>query len=283
MTEPLIRDISDTARWAAVYRAQETDRPDALYRDPLARRLAGDRGQQIADAQPGSARHTWAWVTRTVLFDRFITEQVQAGADMVVNLAAGFDARPYRLDVPPALRWIEIDLPHLIREKRSILQSERPRCALERIELDLADVPARQALFAELGRAAQRILVVSEGLIIYLTPDDVASLARDLAAAPSFRWWTLDLASPGLVAMLQQQLGPLMAESGAKLQFGPEEGPGFFAPHGWQPCDIRSLLKTAARLGRLSLWMRVLSLLPESHGKQGNRPWSAVCLMGRGG
>ena len=41
---PLIRDISDTARWIAVNRARETERPDALFLDPFARRLAVDRG-----------------------------------------------------------------------------------------------------------------------------------------------------------------------------------------------------------------------------------------------
>jgi len=35
----VIRNISDTARWAGVFRARENDRPDALFRDPFARRL----------------------------------------------------------------------------------------------------------------------------------------------------------------------------------------------------------------------------------------------------
>ena len=42
-----IEHISDTARWVAVYRAMETARSDALFRDPFAERLAGERGQQI--------------------------------------------------------------------------------------------------------------------------------------------------------------------------------------------------------------------------------------------
>jgi len=46
-TELLIRNISDTARWAAIYRARESQRLDALFRDPFARRLAGERGEQI--------------------------------------------------------------------------------------------------------------------------------------------------------------------------------------------------------------------------------------------
>ncbi|HEY2739416.1 MAG TPA: class I SAM-dependent methyltransferase, partial [Thermoanaerobaculia bacterium] len=44
-----IDNVSDTARWVAVYRAMETARPDAIFRDPFADRLAGERGHQILD------------------------------------------------------------------------------------------------------------------------------------------------------------------------------------------------------------------------------------------
>jgi O-methyltransferase involved in polyketide biosynthesis len=75
-SEPLIRNISDTARWAAMYRARESDRPDAVFHDRLARQLAGSRGQEIANAMPFSERQTWAWIARTYLFDEFISKQV---------------------------------------------------------------------------------------------------------------------------------------------------------------------------------------------------------------
>lgn len=55
-----IRHISDTALWVAVYRAQESERPDAVFRDPLARRLAGERGAQIAATMPFAQRHAWS-------------------------------------------------------------------------------------------------------------------------------------------------------------------------------------------------------------------------------
>jgi O-methyltransferase involved in polyketide biosynthesis len=60
-TGPLIRNISDTARWAAVFRARESDRPDALFRDPFARRLAGQRGEQITDMKSKSAQGSRPW------------------------------------------------------------------------------------------------------------------------------------------------------------------------------------------------------------------------------
>src|SRR5262249_38710240 len=108
---PLIRNISDTALWVAVYRARETERPEALCRCPLARKLAGERGEQIARSMQFGERHAWSYVARTWLVDRIVTEQVAQGTDMVVNLAAGLDTRPYRMDLPRSLRWIEVDLP----------------------------------------------------------------------------------------------------------------------------------------------------------------------------
>lgn len=277
---PLIRDISDTARWVAVYRARETERPNALFQDPFARKLAGERGEQIArelpTLTPGS--NEWPWVMRTYLFDHFIARQVAQGVDLVVNLAAGLDARPYRMSLPSSLRWVEVDMPELLAYKKEVLRGEKPVCKLERVGLDLADVDARRKLFQRLGASANKAMAVSEGLIIYLTREEVGELARDLAAS-SFQWWALDLTSPGLLKMIQKQIGSHLSEARAPLKFAPEEGPGFFEPFGWRAVEVRSMFKEAARMKRLPMWMRLFTLLPESQGRQGSRPWSAVCLM----
>src|SRR4051794_36815513 len=102
---PLVRNISDTALWVAYYRAQESERADALFHDPFARALAGERGAQIARSQAFGDKNAWAFVARTVLFDRLIDEAVRGGVDLVVNLAAGLDTRPYRMTLPASLRW----------------------------------------------------------------------------------------------------------------------------------------------------------------------------------
>jgi methyltransferase (TIGR00027 family) len=279
--EPLIRNISDTALLAAVYRARETERQDPLFRDPLARRLAGQRGDQIADSIPFSDRNAWAWVIRTYLFDQFIAEQCQQRVDMVVNLAAGLDTRPYRMALPAALQWIEVDLPGILSHKEEILASEKPTCALERVPLDLSDLTARRELFNRLGRRAAKSLIITEGLLIYFSAEHVRALAEDLAAHTAFQRWIADLASPGLLRLLQKNMDPALSSSGASFKFGPKEGPEFFVPCGWKPVDVRSPLKTAARFKRLSFGMSLLSLLPQSNGRQGSRPWSGICLFAK--
>ena len=277
----MIRNISDTACWAAIYRARETERPDALFRDPYARRLAGQRGEEIAAAMPFSDKVSWSWVARTYLFDHYLTQELRQGVDMVVNLAAGLDARPYRMDLPPNLQWIEIDLPGLIDYKEKTLAGEKAACVLESVRMDLSHVAARRELFERVSQVAKKALVITEGLLIYLTREEVAVLAQDLARPPSFQRWLVDLASPGLLRILQKSLNEQLSQGGAPLKFGPEEGPLFFTPHGWKPAGVRGLLKTAAKLKRLSLGLRLLALLPESKGQQGSRPWGGVCLLAR--
>jgi methyltransferase (TIGR00027 family) len=278
----LVRDISDTARWVAYYRAQETDRPDALFRDPFARRLAGERGEAIAKAQTFGDRNAWSFTARTCLFDQFITEAVRGGADLVVNLAAGLDTRPYRMDLPKTLRWVEVDLPGILDYKEGVLKGAAPVCALERVRLDLSDEAARRAVFARLASGASRAVLMTEGLIIYLSSDQVASLARDLAAVPPFHTWITDLASPGLVKMMTARGGDMIAAAGAPFTFAPPEGPQYFVPLGWTPVKVSSLIKTAGRLNRLPLFLKMISLLPERKKPAPNRPWSAVCQLERG-
>jgi methyltransferase (TIGR00027 family) len=280
--DPLIRDISDTARWVAMYRAQETDRPDAVFRDPLARRLAGERGAQIVSALPWFQEASWSFTARTHLVDKYIDSGVnKGGVDQVINLAAGLDARPYRMDLPSTLRWVEVDLPDILDYKEEILADAMPSCAVERVRLDLSNEDARRGLFTRLGARSSHTLVIAEGLLIYLMRDDVRQLARDIAAVPSLRHWIVDICSPGLLAMLMERMGDVVREAGAPYLFAPPEGPAFFEQGGWKAIDVRSLLKTARRLDRLPLFLKMMAMLPESGGPQGSRPWAAVCLLER--
>ena len=281
MPEPLIRDISDTARWVAVYRARESERPDAVFTDPFARALAGHRGEQIAKAMPFGDQSAWAFIARTFVFDRLIDRALAEGVDLVVNLAAGLDARPYRMALPASLRWVEVDLPEILDYKAEVLAEATPRCALERVPLDLSNADARRGLVDRLGRAATRALVLSEGLLVYLMADEVCALGRDLARPASFVSWIADIASPGLLKMLRERMGALVAAAGAPYVFAPADGPAFFERCAWSAVEVTSMLKTAHRLKRLPFMLRMFAMLPESTGPQGDRPWSGVCLLRR--
>jgi methyltransferase (TIGR00027 family) len=251
MTGSRIENVSDTARWVALYRAMESERPDAHFRDPHARRLAGDRGEQISRSLPGFQWGLWPMVVRTCVFDELILRAVERdGVDTVVNLAAGLDARPWRIKLPPTLTWVDVDLPAILTYKTDTLAGEPTLCRYEAVAADLTETSARRALFERIGAASRRALVLSEGLLVYLAGEDVAALARDLHTVPSFRWWLIDLVSPKLLAMLNKRWGASLEAGRAPLRFAPAEGTRFFEPLGWREAEFRGTFDEGWRLKR---------------------------------
>jgi methyltransferase (TIGR00027 family) len=277
--------VSDTARWVALYRAMESERPDALFHDPYARRLAGTRGEQVLAGMPKGKAFAWPMIVRTAVMDEIILRTIaRDGVDTVLNLAAGLDTRPYRLRLPASLRWIEVDFPDVIAYKKEQLAEERPISALERVGIDLTDKAARRALFARIGGAAKQVLVVSEGLLIYLAPEQVATLAADLATPPSFRWWLIDLASPGLLKMIEKSWGPILAAGNAPFRFAPAEGTRFFEPHGWREAEFRSTWDESIRLKRTMrlswLWALIGRFMSRKRREEARR-FSGIVLFER--
>ena len=237
------------------------------------------RGEEIHAGLSAGATRDWPFTIRTFLIDAFIADHIRAGGDMVVNLAAGLDARPYRMDIPSSLRWVEVDLPEILDYKEGILAGENARCDLRRFRVDLANRESRRPLFAQLGAEAKNALIVSEGLLAYLTNEQVGGLAEDLAEPAGFRRWVTDLMSPKLRDILMKEIGSKLNEARAPLVFGPEEGPEFFTPQGWKPTDVRSMLHWAAKKNRVNFLLRLLALFPDSKGRKPSAPWGGVILL----
>lgn len=280
-----LENISDTARWVAVYRAMETARPDAIFRDPYASRLAGQRGEAIVDAMPRGRSMAWAMIVRTAVFDEIIMKSVkERGVDLVLNLAAGLDARPWRLDLPPTLHWVDVDLPDILRYKVETLRAEQPKCRYEAIEADLRDDRKRQAIFSRLGASATSALVVTEGLLVYLSDEEVGSLARDLHEQPTFRWWLIDIAHPRLLRMMQRMWGKRVDKAAAPFRFAPAEGTVFFRPFGWREAEFRSSMEDSHRLKRemkmVWFWRFLMRFYPRRLKEQYRR-FAGVVLLER--
>jgi methyltransferase (TIGR00027 family) len=260
-----IENVSDTALWVAMYRAMETDRPDAHFRDPLARVLAGERGAAILRGMPDGESTAWPMIVRTQVFDEMILRAIrERGAKIVLNLAAGLDARPYRLDLPADLEWIEVDLPDMIKYKEERIGNQSPRCKLERVKLDLADLPARRAFLDKIQAMGKPTFVLTEGLLTYLTAEQVASLADDLHVRSNLRWWLFDYMSPMLQKMLAKRWGPSLKS--AEFKFAPEKGLGFFLERGWTLTEERIPADESRRLKREMpyawAWRIVGALMP---------------------
>jgi methyltransferase (TIGR00027 family) len=280
-----IQNVSDTAKWVAVYRAMETERPDAIFRDPFAARLAGAEGEAIVDGMSRGRSMAWAMIVRTAIFDEIILDRIRnGGVDTVLNLAAGLDARAWRLPLPPTLRWIDVDLPGILDYKTNTLRNDNPVCRYEAIRADLTDVGRRQALFTQVNSESSRVLVITEGLLVYLTAEQVGDLAAELHAHGRFNWWLTDLASPMLLKLMQRMWGKSVNAGNAPFQFAPAEGAGFFAKFGWRKSEFRSSMAEAQRLKRemTGMWLwRLLGKLRSKASQQEMMTGNGFLLMER--
>jgi methyltransferase (TIGR00027 family) len=245
-----IQHVSDTAFWVATYRAMESERPDALFQDPFARILTGDRGEKLtASMKPFESYVYWNLVVRTLLIDELIQKFLKEGYKTIVNLGAGLDTRPYRMDLPSDLLWIEVDFPAVIEMKNEKLAGEKPKCRLERIALDLSDRKERQRVLKQVDQRISPAIILTEGVIPYLTEPMAADLATDLLELSHFGLWIADYYSPKLYRRFQsskftRRLGD------SPFQFFPKDWFSFFESQGWKSDEIHYLYDEGEKLGR---------------------------------
>jgi methyltransferase (TIGR00027 family) len=233
-----------TSRWVAANRALETESASPLYRDPFARELAGEAGFDVLYAmRTVSGMGTFAGpdpflTIRTKFFDEAVLSAVRDGAiDQVVILAAGMDARAFRLEWPSGVRVFEVDRDDVFAHKEAVLEhlEARPSCDRRVIRQDLAQ-PWIGALADSGFDRTKKTAFLAEGLLYYLDETEVRSLFDALAqiAAPG-SWLGLDsmsgevFTSPFMAAYLKK-----LDELGCPWKFAMRDPDRFMAESGWQ-------------------------------------------------
>ncbi|WP_197375843.1 SAM-dependent methyltransferase [Mycolicibacterium baixiangningiae] len=188
-TWDIATSVGSTAVMVAASRAAETERENALIRDPYARLLVSGAGTGIwesvldadfvskvgeVDAEAAAIfEHMNSYqAVRTHFFDAFFAAASEAGIRQIVILASGLDSRAYRLDWPSGTTVYEIDQPKVLEYKAATLTEHgvQPVAARREVPMDLRyDWPAalRDAGFDP----AQPTAWLAEGLLMYLPAD----------------------------------------------------------------------------------------------------------------
>ena len=241
-----IQDVSDTALMVAACRALETARADGLVRDPFAARLAGSGGEAILHGITGWELMCFGVGVRTRFLDDLVIETIaRESIEVVLSVGAGLDTRPWRLELPRDLLWIEADFPEMLSYKARAMGAEEPNCRLERVATDATDQPQRAALFA--AAVGVPALMITEGLLMYLAGAAVKALAAD-AARHGIRRWLLDSSSLDLARRMgwdargsvQSVRAPGQLQGAALLDA--------VRSNGWSQLCFRSYSRDAARV-----------------------------------
>lgn len=245
--------ISSTAFWVAAARARESVRPDALFHDPFAAALAGEEGERWVREAPENAAMLGAFIAiRTLFFDEELARAAASGVRQVVILAAGLDARAYRLDWPAGTRVFEIDRPAVLAHKGGVLAAAgaTPRCDRVTLGADLT-LPFGDRLRAAGFAADERSAWLVEGLLPYLHEPDVHYLLAQITSlstpgsALALDATGVDLFSAPSFARMAAQL----TARGIHMHFGCDDPVGLLDTFGWR-ATRHGPRELAARAGR---------------------------------
>jgi methyltransferase (TIGR00027 family) len=281
----ITESVGSTALGVAAARAAETESEHPLVKDPFARVFvdAAGKGMWSVMASPGlSAEVTGIdpdlrarmrvmvdfMAVRTVFFDKFFLDAASAGVRQVVILAAGLDARAWRLPWPDGTTVYELDQPKVLEFKSATMRKHgaHPVSNLVNVPMDLRqDWPTA---LREAGFDASRPTVFSaEGLLRYLP-----AVAQDLLIervhelSPVGSWFAANAPSagfldPGRVTRQRAQFKRLRAATATVLKteipdvedlWYPEERTDvadWLRRHGWNASAV-TLKEMLGRYGR---------------------------------
>jgi methyltransferase (TIGR00027 family) len=251
-----IEHVSDTALMVAAFRAIENDRPDGLIRDPFASVLAGDKGMAIARGASAFEWMSFGVGGRTRFIDDLVLCVVNGNSvRTVVNLGAGLDTRPWRMDLPQDLRWIEVDFPAMLDYKASRLADHQPRCRIERIAADLSNPEERERIFEAVGKSPS--LMIAEGLLMYLSRQTVTALASEPADQTGVYWWIVDISAIALMRSTHGDVVQAIEAVRAQDHLEAREILNVIFAHGWKTDVFRSYIRDVPALS----WERVAKIM----------------------
>jgi methyltransferase (TIGR00027 family) len=225
----ITESVGSTALGVAAARAAETDSDNPLIRDPFARAFleaAGDgmwslmanptKSAELTGLEPDVRAHMQVMVdfmaVRTAFFDEYFLNAAAAGVRQVVILAAGLDARAWRLPWPDDTTVYELDQAKVLEFKLSTLQQRgaQPTSKLVSVAVDLRqDWPKalQEAGFDPTHPTAWS----AEGLLRYL-PAQAQDLLfeRIQALSPAGSWLAVNAPAqsaldPGVLARQREQ------------------------------------------------------------------------------
>jgi len=248
-----MKDVSHTSQWTAAARAVETEREDSLFKDTLARGLAGSKGFELLARYGGGGLKEFVAI-RTRYLDDVINATVMKGTiRQVVLIAAGMDARAFRLEWPQEATVFEVDHTELHQEKQVLLDSLSATATVVRrvVEVDLTSdwLPA---LFRAGFDSKKPTLWVAEALLFFLTDGQTRSLLDRLAAiSAKDSVLTADVLSAALLRHIgTQPFLQALRNDGIPWLFGTDKPEEYFQRSGWQITELKEPGQEGAGLGR---------------------------------
>lgn len=153
-------------------KANESRRPDGIVRDPKVLEICDRLGDDLSRLHAGWRTQVGVCI-RTEIMDDWIRDILKAHPDAtIVNLGAGLDTRFTRID-NGRLRWFDVDFAEPL-EIRRLFFAETDRMKM------ITGSATDPAWTEQIGKP-EHLIIVSEGMTMFLTEDEMRRLVTMIA------------------------------------------------------------------------------------------------------
>jgi methyltransferase (TIGR00027 family) len=235
---------------AVADRALESESAEPLFRDPLARALAGDAGMALHAAlrtttwPPNAAGPSPEQSIMTRYFDDALLQAVRtSGIAQVVLLGGALDTRAFRLAWPEGLVLFEVEHPAVSERKEAVLRELEAKADCERriVRAELSGPWQRKLVAAGFATDRPSAILISAGLV-HLDLAVVTRIFRELRRVACVGSW-IGVPLVGADTIGSVFMKPLLDKQAAlgwpPWKFGVRDPEAFLGEHGWDAeCDV---------------------------------------------
>jgi methyltransferase (TIGR00027 family) len=252
-----MKPVSRTAYYCCGVRALDAASPAPVCGDRFAERFMTPEAWALFEPFRALVGPNAANIARARIIDDLIGATLQSRPDTgVVIIGAGFDSRAFRL---PAGRWVELDEPALIALKEAELPAGSAPNPLTRVAIEFDREPLEPAL--DPFRHLSNPIVVLEGILTYLSADEVRASLRAIRATFASPTIICDLRTPAFNRRYGGGIGKLLQDLGAPYGRLKSDEVELIREAGFRLTLRQSVVGRAAELGMLRIPRWLLSTL----------------------
>lgn len=163
-----VTGVPETMIQTLYARAKESEKVNPMIQDDMAAEIVSKLDYDFSNADKDKAM-SYGVIARTIVLDemvgRYLSEHPKT---VVINIASGMDTRCYRME-GKYLRWYNVDLPETMEIREKFLTESGPIYQIAKSAMDASYMD-------EIINDGENVLVVIEGLSMYLSEEDVLQM-----------------------------------------------------------------------------------------------------------
>ena len=208
-----VKGVPETMIQTLYARAKETSQKNPKIKDEMAVSIVKQLYYDFSQADQDKTMRSGV-ISRTIVLDKMVEENLDKHRNTIVlNIACGLDTRCYRMK-GKYRHWYNLDLPETINIRNQFLTETGPIYQIAKSAMD-------ETYTDTIRYDGEDVLVIIEGLTMYLTEDDIKKIFCIIEHAFSNVTIMVEVMSPFMVKHIKEKS---IEGSHAKFTWGIQNG-----------------------------------------------------------